>query len=168
MSALPPKGEIGQCDLSVRFVPKADILKRRAVSRWTIAMFTPCKERHRALSGCPARHSAPDIIHGLLKGAIATMTQRAGRVPIQVTGEFSMTLRVTVPTRYIHERYLGRPSCPKCGELLMAPEHSECLSRNDIRHFWMCDKCDYGFETLIRLNVPPKISERELASPGRA
>ena len=30
-----------------------------------------------------------------------------------------MTLRVTVPTSYIHERYLGRPSCPKCGELLM-------------------------------------------------
>src|SRR5262249_46517116 len=57
-------------------------------------------------------------------------------VPIQVTGKFSMTLRVTVPTRYIHKRYLGRPSCPKCGELLMAPEHSKCLSRNDIRHFW--------------------------------
>ena len=88
-------------------------------------------------------------------------------MPIQVTGEFSM-IRVTVPTNYIHEKYLGRPSCPKCGELLMAPEHSECLSRNDIRHFWMCDKCDYGFETLIRLNVPPKTSERELASPGRA
>src|SRR5262249_14185266 len=27
-----------------------------AVSRWTIAMFTPCKERHRAVSACPARH----------------------------------------------------------------------------------------------------------------
>ena len=47
-------------------------------------------------------------------------------MPIQVTGEFSM-IRVTVPTNYIHEKYLGRPSCPKCGELLMAPEYSECL-----------------------------------------
>jgi ribosomal protein L37AE/L43A len=74
-------------------------------------------------------------------------------VLIQVTGEFSMTLRVTVPTSYIHERYLGRPSCPKCGELLMAPECSECLDWNDVRHVWMCDKCDYGFETLIRFNV---------------
>ena len=64
-----------------------------------------------------------------------------------------MTLRVTVPTSYIHERYLGRPSCPKCGELLMAPEYSECLDRNDVRHVWMCDKCDYGFETLIRFNA---------------
>ena len=70
-----------------------------------------------------------------------------------------MTLRVAVPTSYIHERYFGRPSCPKCGELLMAPEYSECLSHNDIRHFWMCCRCDYGFETLIRFNIPPKMSE---------
>ena len=82
-------------------------------------------------------------------------------MPIQVTGEFSMTLRVTVPTSYIHERYLGRPSCPKCGELLMAPEYSECLDRNDVRHVWMCDKCDYGFETLIRFDVLPKMSKCE-------
>ena len=74
-----------------------------------------------------------------------------------------MTLRVTAPTSYIHERYLGRPSCPKCGELLMAPEHSECRDRNDVRHVWMCDKCDYGFETLIRFNALPKRRKRERA-----
>jgi len=84
-------------------------------------------------------------------------------MPIQVTGEFSMTLRVAVPTSYIHERYLGRPSCPKCGELLMAPEYSQCLNRNDVRHVWMRDECDYGFETLIRFGVPPKISKCERA-----
>jgi hypothetical protein len=27
----------------------------------------------------------------------------------------------------------------------------------------MCDKCDYGFETLIRFNVPPKRSKCERA-----
>jgi ribosomal protein L37AE/L43A len=74
-----------------------------------------------------------------------------------------MTLRVTVPTSYIHERYFGRPSCPKCGELLMAPEYSQCLDRNDVRHVWMCDKCDYAFETLIRFNVPSKRSRCERA-----
>ena len=67
-----------------------------------------------------------------------------------------MTLRVTVPTSFIHERYLGRPSCPKCGELLMAPEYSQCLDRNDVRHVWLCDKCHYGFETLIRFSVASK------------
>jgi rubredoxin len=77
-----------------------------------------------------------------------------------------MTLRVTVPTSYIHERYSGRRSCPMCGELLTAPEYSQCLDRNDVRHVWMCDKCDYGFETLIRFNTPPKRSTCERASPG--
>ena len=81
------------------------------------------------------------------------MTQKVGKGHNLSTGEFSMAPRVAVPTSYLHERYLGRPSCPKCGELLMAPEYSQCLDRNDVRHVWMCDKCDYGFETLIRFNV---------------
>ena len=64
-----------------------------------------------------------------------------------------MMLNVTVPMSYMHERYLGRPSCPKCGELLMAPECSEYLSGYDIRHTWSCDGCDFQFETLIDLNA---------------
>ena len=38
-----------------------------------------------------------------------------------------MTLHTAVPMSYAHERYLGRPSCPKCGELIMAPDFSEYL-----------------------------------------
>jgi len=91
------------------------------------------------------------------------MTQKVGKGHNLSTGEFSMAPRVAVPTSYLHERYLGRPSCPKCGELLMAPEHSECLSRNNVRHVWMCDKCDYGFETLIRFNVPWATDGQDLA-----
>jgi hypothetical protein len=64
-----------------------------------------------------------------------------------------MMPHVTVPMRYAHERYLGRPSCPKCGELLMAPEASEYLSGYDIRHRWQCDSCDFQFETLIDLDI---------------
>jgi hypothetical protein len=67
-----------------------------------------------------------------------------------------MTLQVAVPMRYVHERYFGRPSCPKCGELLIAPEHpefSECTGGDEIRHFWVCDGCDYQFETLIRFSA---------------
>jgi hypothetical protein len=64
-----------------------------------------------------------------------------------------MTLHVAVPMSYVHERYFGRPSCAKCGELMMAPESSEYLSGHDIRHIWVCDGCDYRFETLIRFNA---------------
>jgi hypothetical protein len=60
-----------------------------------------------------------------------------------------MTLNAAVPMSYFHERYFGRPSCPKCGELLMAPESSEYRGNRDIRHAWVCDGCDYRFETLI-------------------
>jgi C4-type Zn-finger protein len=60
-----------------------------------------------------------------------------------------MTLNVAVPLRYLHERYFGRPSCPQCGELMMAPEFSEFLKGDDIRHSWACDGCDYRFKTLV-------------------
>jgi hypothetical protein len=36
-----------------------------------------------------------------------------------------MTLQVAVSMRYLHERYFGRPACPKCGELMMASQSSE-------------------------------------------
>jgi Zn ribbon nucleic-acid-binding protein len=48
------------------------------------------------------------------------------------------------------ERYLGGPSCPKCGGLIIAPETSELMSDEQIRHTWSCDECGYKFQTLIR------------------
>ena len=64
---------------------------------------------------------------------------------------FAMTPHTAVPMSYAHERYLGRPSCPKCGELIMAPDFSEYLKNEaSIRH-WSCDGCEYEFKTLIKL-----------------
>ena len=57
------------------------------------------------------------------------------------------------PMRYIHERYFGRPACPKCGELMMASESSQYLGRCKVRHNWVCDGCDYQFKTLIRFTA---------------
>jgi hypothetical protein len=67
-----------------------------------------------------------------------------------------MKNHVAVPMRYVHERYLGRPSCPKCGEMMMAPRASEYRDGCGIRHAWVCDACDYGFETLICLDAMAK------------
>jgi hypothetical protein len=53
-----------------------------------------------------------------------------------------MTLQVAVPMSYVHERYYGRPSCAKCGELMMASEFSEYLNHDEIRHIWVCDETD--------------------------
>ena len=57
-----------------------------------------------------------------------------------------------MPMSYVHERYFGRPSCAKCGELMMAPESSGYLWC-EVRHICVCDGCDYPFETLIRFNA---------------
>ena len=66
-----------------------------------------------------------------------------------------MTFHVAVPMSYVHERYFGRPSCPQCGDLVMAPESSEFLRGYDIRHNWVCDECEYLFETLVSFNSAP-------------
>ena len=65
-----------------------------------------------------------------------------------------MSFQLDAPMRYLHERYFGRPSCPRCGELMMAPEYPEFVERLswvEIRNFWLCDGCDNRFNTLIKL-----------------
>ena len=67
-----------------------------------------------------------------------------------------MKLHVAVPMSHVHERYFGRPSCPKCGELMMAPEYpefTECRSGAEVRNFWLCDGCDHRFDTLIKFEA---------------
>jgi len=67
-----------------------------------------------------------------------------------------MTLQIAAPMRFFHERYFGRPSCPKCGEFVMAPEYPEfvaCRSGAEIRNFWRCDGCDNRFHTLIKFEA---------------
>src|SRR5690348_5946150 len=65
---------------------------------------------------------------------------------------------ITVPRSRIYQFYFARRSCPKCGEVLSAPAFSEFLKHNNVRHTWMCGKCDYEFETLVLLNIPPAVS----------
>jgi hypothetical protein len=92
-----------------------------------------------------------------IEAAIARMTHGTGTGSNSSTEGFVMTLHVGVPKMpYLHERYFGRPSCPRCGELLMAPERpefSECLNGVEIRHFWLCDGCDNQFDTLVRFDA---------------
>lgn len=64
-----------------------------------------------------------------------------------------MTAQVIVPMRFYHGHYFGRPSCPRCGELMLAleyPEYSECLDGDEIQHFWACARCDNRFNTLVK------------------
>jgi hypothetical protein len=40
--------------------------------------------------------------------------------------------------------------CGQCGEALHVPEWSEHLDDCHVRHFWICEACDYKFETLVK------------------
>ena len=69
-------------------------------------------------------------------------------------GDHAMTLQTPGPLAYEFRRYLERPSCPRCGDTLVAAESSVLVERGHIRHAWSCDGCGYDFETAIRLAVP--------------
>ena len=69
-----------------------------------------------------------------------------------------MRPRITAPRSHIYEWYFAQCRCPKCDELLSAPTYSEFLKHNNVRHTWVCDECDYEFETLLWLNIPPRTS----------
>jgi hypothetical protein len=91
-----------------------------------------------------------------IEAATARLAQRSGNKAHFEHGGIFMTLQVVVPMSHLHERYFGRPSCPNCGETMTASEHpefSECLSGDEIRHFWACDGCDNRFDTVVKFNA---------------
>jgi hypothetical protein len=62
-----------------------------------------------------------------------------------------MTLQVAFPMSYLHERYLGQPSCPNCGKIVMAPEHPECLSDDEFGTFGRVT--DATIDTVVKFNA---------------
>jgi hypothetical protein len=58
-------------------------------------------------------------------------------------------------SRGVQNFYRSRPfkPCAQCGTMLFAPEWSEYLDDNHIRHLWSCDDCGYEFETHVRYPV---------------
>lgn len=47
---------------------------------------------------------------------------------------------------------LGRPSCPRCGSILLLAERSQFNLRGRIDHAWACDDCGRSFVTSISLH----------------
>jgi hypothetical protein len=38
-------------------------------------------------------------------------------------------------------------ACTECKDLLIAPEWSEHVSEDHVRHFWSCDNCGHSWAT---------------------
>jgi hypothetical protein len=64
-----------------------------------------------------------------------------------------VALFITTPTKFVHERNFERPSCSKCGNLILVPEESDCAGDGCIRHRWLCDDCDYRFRSLLKVRI---------------
>ncbi len=82
-------------------------------------------------------------------------TEQARQVTRQVTPRVTRQVarQAGAPMRFFHERYYGRPCCPKCGEPMMAAEYPQffaCHSGDVIRNFWRCDNCDHRFDTMVK------------------
>jgi hypothetical protein len=60
-----------------------------------------------------------------------------------------MTLHTNTSTDRTRLVAVNKNSCPQCGEWILAPEWSEYLSEQCVRHTWSCDACGYGFETAV-------------------
>jgi len=63
-----------------------------------------------------------------------------------------MTPQILGPGAREFRRYLERPACPRCGDMLLAAEASTLVARGLIRNSWSCDSCGHDFVTAIRLS----------------
>jgi transcription elongation factor Elf1 len=44
-------------------------------------------------------------------------------------------------------------ACTECNELIIAPERSEYVDKQEVRHSWSCENCGHGVEILIYLGI---------------
>ena len=64
-----------------------------------------------------------------------------------------MTIQALGPLPFEFRRYLERPSCPRCGDTLLAAEASALIADGHVRHSWSCDSCGHDFETAVQVSL---------------
>ncbi len=62
-----------------------------------------------------------------------------------------MSLQSQAPLAFEFRTYLSAPSCPRCGNHVMAAEASEFLPDGHIRHSWACESCGEEFQTSVEI-----------------
>jgi hypothetical protein len=55
-----------------------------------------------------------------------------------------------------------RTTCPKCNEMLVAPDWSEFVSEHLVLNLWSCTACGERFETAAWMSAgEPKMTEKD-------
>jgi ribosomal protein S27AE len=62
-----------------------------------------------------------------------------------------MTIRTALYAGESSDHVFARPTCPRCGDVLLVAEESEFDLLGRIRHSWSCDSCGHEFRTSITL-----------------
>ena len=44
-------------------------------------------------------------------------------------------------------------SCDQCQDDIIAPNRSEYVNQDQVRHFWSCDNCGHQFEMSVNLPI---------------
>ena len=65
-----------------------------------------------------------------------------------------MSLNSQAPLAFEFRRYLSQPSCPRCGDHLVAAEASEFVRKGHVRHSWECEACGEQFQTAVTVESP--------------
>lgn len=63
-----------------------------------------------------------------------------------------MELRFPSARRFAYARPMIE--CRQCGNQIFAPDWSEYLDDQKVRHLWTCEACGYSFETMARFPEP--------------
>jgi hypothetical protein len=65
--------------------------------------------------------------------------------------EVSMEGRAAGQTSVPGVNFFGHQLCPQCLNSLVAPDASQHISEQTIKHIWFCEACGTEFATLVKL-----------------
>jgi hypothetical protein len=60
-----------------------------------------------------------------------------------------MSLQNATPAVLAYARCFGRPHCPQCNTMLLAPEVTEFAGAGRVLHSWQCEACAYEFQSTV-------------------
>jgi hypothetical protein len=70
----------------------------------------------------------------------------------------------TTPVKALTDgpRLAAMPTCPHCGDVLVAPTSAAFAGAGWVRHLWACDECGHTFRTSVKFAVR-RVRQRRLA-----
>jgi hypothetical protein len=64
---------------------------------------------------------------------------------VQAEEDFSMTLHRVSCTAAPHVHHFRLPTCPQCGDMLLAPLLAEHVNERLVHNHWVCESCGHAF-----------------------